>query len=179
MHATDRADPPPSGPLKRGVERKCSRNAVHSSYAFVGAWLFWTPVRLKEVTQPSQRAAVKSGPRAFFQSSVKTNTTHISPYICLITFFGLCVCDLQVAVPGSELLPAHDLPLQLPQRDVRAVKNHRVRAEFRGEFIVNMSHAEIEKAKNKKPRPTLSKKPDNCHRFCDARDAVSRWLLWK
>ena len=69
-----------------------------------------------------------------------------------LTFFGLCVCDLQVAVRGSELLPAHDLPLQIPQRDVRAVKYHRVVAEFGGEFIMNMSHAEI----TKKTGPTLS-----------------------
>lgn len=179
MHATDRADPTPSGPLMRGVERKCSRNAAHSSYPFVGAWLFWTPVRLKEVTQPSQRAAVKPGTRAFFQSSVKTNTIHISPYICFITFFGLCVCDLQVAVPGSELLPAHDLPLQLPQRDVRAVKNHRVRAEFRGEFIMNMSHAEIEKTNKLVLRCQKKTTTENCHRFCDDREAVSWWLLWE
>lgn len=71
--------------------------------------------------------------------------------LCFITFFGLCVSDLQVAVRGSELLSAHDLPLQISQRDVRAVKKHRVVAEFRGEFIMNMSHAETEQ----KPRLIL------------------------
>lgn len=63
-------------------------------------------------------------------------------HTCFITFFGLRVCDLQVAVPGSELLPAHDLPLQLIQRDVHAIKNHRVVAESGGEFIMNVSHDE-------------------------------------
>lgn len=72
-----------------------------------------------------------------------TNKTYIYTnfWIYLCTFFGLGVCDLQVAVPGSELLPAHDLLLQVRQRDVRPVKNHRVVAEFGGELIVNMSHA--------------------------------------
>lgn len=37
MHASDRADPPQSGPLMMGVERKCSRNAVHSLDPFVSA----------------------------------------------------------------------------------------------------------------------------------------------
>lgn len=101
--------------------------------------------------------------------------THISPYVCLITFFGLCVCDQQVAVPRPELLSVHDLPLQLPQRDVQAVKNHRVSAEFRGEFIMNMSHVETEK----KTSPYAVKKPDNYHCLCDAREALSWWLLWK
>lgn len=81
--------------------------------------------------------------------------THIGPYVCLITFFRLGVCDQQVAVPGPELLSAHDLPLQLLQRDVQAVKNHCVSAEFRGEFIMNMSHVEAEK----KTRPVLPKNP--------------------
>lgn len=78
--------------------------------------------------------------------------------MCHITFFGLRVCDLQVAVPRPELLPAHDLPLQLPQRDVRAVKNHRVGAEFGGEFIVNVSHVEIGTGR-KTPPKTIVQKP--------------------
>lgn len=76
------------------------------------------------------------------------------------------VSDLQVAVPRPELLPAHDLPLQLPQRDVRAVKNHRVGAEFGGEFIVNVSHVEIGRGRGKKQnnnRPKTVKK--RCHSF--------------
>ncbi len=107
---------------------------------------FLDPVKLKEVTQPSHRAAVKPGPRVFFQSS-NSQDKHIliGLYVRFnFTFFSLRVCDLQVAVPGSQLLPAHDLPLQVPQCDVRAVKNHRIIAEFGGEFIVNMSHAESE-----------------------------------
>lgn len=131
------------------------------------------------MTQPSQRAAVKPGTRAFFQSSVKTNTIHISPYIFLITFFGLCVCDLQVAVPGSELLPAHDLPLQLPQRDVRAVKNHRVRAEFRGEFIMNMSHAEIEKKTKLVLRCQKKQQPKTVTVSAMTEKWLSWWLLWE
>lgn len=60
------------------------------------------------------------------------------------TFFGLGVSDLQVAVPSSELLSAHDPSLQVIQRDVRAIENHSVVAEFRGELIMNMSHVETD-----------------------------------
>lgn len=73
------------------------------------------------------------------------NKLVISAHSCFITFFGLRVCDLQVAVPGSELLPAHDLPLQLIQRDVHAIKNHRVVVESGGEFIMNVRHDEKKK----------------------------------
>lgn len=75
------ADPPPSGPLMRGMKRKCNRNAVHSLYPFVGAWLFWTPVRLKEVTQPSQQPAVKSRTTCLLQKFSQDKHTHISPYM--------------------------------------------------------------------------------------------------
>lgn len=59
-------------------------------------------------------------------------------------FFALSVGDLQVAVRGSELLSAHDQPLQLLQGDVRAVKHHGVVAQFGGEFIMNMRHVDAE-----------------------------------
>lgn len=59
-------------------------------------------------------------------------------------FFALSVGDLQVAVGGSELLSAHDPPLQLLQGDVRAVKHHGVVAQFGGEFIVNVRHVDAE-----------------------------------
>lgn len=93
-----------------------------------------------------QPAVKKTLDHVFFFRSSNSRDKHtpiISPSVCLcdITFLGLCVGDLQVAVPGSQLLPAHDLPLQVLQRDVRAVKHHRVVAEFGGEFIMNMSHA--------------------------------------
>lgn len=98
--------------------------------------------------------------------TVRINTLSSVHTYVLITFFVLCVCDLQVAVPGSELLPAHDLPLQIPQGDVRAVKNHSVIAEFGGEFIMNMSHGETKQ----KPRPPLS---ENRQFVCDDRTPVS------
>lgn len=88
---------------------------------------------------------------------------------CFFTFFVLCVSDLQVAVPGSELLPAHDLPLQIPQRDVRAVKHHRVVAEFGGEFVVNMSHAEMD--------PKTVRKPTADSFPCGDRTPVSRYKV--
>lgn len=133
------------------------------------------PVELKEVTQKKKKKkkswpAVKQTnkhknlePRVFFQSSnSRDKHTAISPSVCLcdITFLGLCVGDLQVAVPGSQLLPAHDLPLQVLQRDVRAVKHHRVVAEFGGEFIMNMSHAGMTQKRKLAPRCQTT---DSCH----------------
>ena len=161
--------PPPPGRLMTGVKRKCSRNVSHSlSPPLLLSVLDFSghPVELKEVTQKKKQKNKKKNPLPpasckkktkkqkkkpqpldhvfFFQSSnSRDKHTPISPSVCLcdITFLGLCVGDLQVAVPGSQLLPAHDLPLQVLQRDVRAVKHHRVVAEFGGEFIMNMSHA--------------------------------------
>lgn len=91
-------------------------------------------------------------------------------FIICVFFFGLSVSDLQVAVRGSQLLPARDLPLQVLQRDVRAVKNHRVVAKFRGKFIMNMSHDGEAKSLEDRPLtllPALTK------------EAMSWELLWK
>lgn len=137
------------------MKRKCSRNVAHSLGPLVLAWLFWT-TEIGDASPPHPPTRQLSNLNHVFSTKVQLSTcrytakgkTVLSVHtLCFITFFGLCVCDLQVAVPGSELLPAHDLPLQISQRDVRAVKKHRVVAEFRGEFIMNMSHAETEKNK--------------------------------
>lgn len=113
----------------------------------------WTPKRTESCdAKASQRPAVKprttcSLPKFTYD---KTHThekeggkKHPTIQICHFTFFGLRVCDLQVAVAGPELLLSHDQLLELPQRDVRAVENHRVGAKFGGEFIVNVSHGEF------------------------------------
>lgn len=113
---------------------------------------FLDPVRLREVTQPCGTRQLADTVHVFrlkvqtcCLTTMKKHTFTVScPYMCYITFFGLRVSDLQVAVPGSQPLPAHDLPLQVSQREVRAVKHHRVVAELRGKFIMNMSHIETE-----------------------------------
>uniref|UniRef100_A0A3B5KC47 Uncharacterized protein n=1 Tax=Takifugu rubripes TaxID=31033 RepID=A0A3B5KC47_TAKRU len=75
------------------------------------------------------------------QSPAKMSTLLSIHHIRSFTFFCLRVCDLQVAVAGSELLPLHDEPLQC-------------------EFIMYMSHVSSEKGVKKKiekSRTTLTK----------------------
>lgn len=152
---TDRADPAPSGRLIKSMRRECSRNVAHSSHAFVVAWLLWTPKRCCWPKLTHTTHTQLSNQDHVFSSKVQNchdkHTLTISSHIWVVTLFGLSVCDLQVAVTGSELLPLHDLDLQVPQRDVWPVKKHRVVAEFGGKFIMNMSHGGI----NQKQSPTL------------------------
>lgn len=143
VHGTTRADPP-SGRLIGATKRECRRNVAHSSHLFcVPVWLFWTPVKLKEVTRTESRQL--SNPNHVFGLSSHLCRPHRYQSVrvhFMITLLALRVGDLQVAVPGSEPLPAHDLPLQVPQRDVRPVKHRRVVAELGGKFIMNMCHGE-------------------------------------
>lgn len=147
------------GLLITGVERNCSRNAVYS-WLFCQCMTFLEPGRTQRGDETFPSVLWQTRPTCFpLQSPAKMSTLLSSHHIRSFTFFCLRVCDLQVAVAGSELLPLHDEPLQLLKRDVRAVKNHRVGAPFRCEFIVYMSHVSSETGveKSKKSRTTLTK----------------------
>ncbi|MEQ2168438.1 hypothetical protein GOODEAATRI_014409 [Goodea atripinnis] len=77
------------------------------------------------------------------RESCRNVCSFIKPLLSRRDFSGApSQSEKEVAVPGSKLLPGHDLLFQVSQRDVRPVKNHRVVAEFGGELIMNMSHAE-------------------------------------
>lgn len=56
------------------------------------------------------------------------------------TFFGLRVGDLQVAVGRLQLLPAHDLALEVAQGDVQPVEGDRIIVELGGELVVHARH---------------------------------------
>lgn len=117
------------------------------------------------------QAAVKTCTTCFPNKTVRINTVLSVPHI---TFLALCVGDLQVAVRGSELLPAHDLPLQIPQRDAWAVNNHRVVAQLGGEFIMNMSHAGV---KTKNLTPVLSERTRQLTVSLQVTEHVYLWLV--
>lgn len=146
-----RGDPPP-GPFNYGCGEKLQQECglfitLLSVHDFSGARSHterWRNFACGPLTNPTHVFPV--------QSPAKMSTLLSSHHIRSFTFFCLRVCDLQVAVAGSELLPLHDEPLQLLKRDVRAVKNHRVGAPFRCEFIMYMSHVSSEKGgkKNRK-----------------------------
>lgn len=57
-----------------------------------------------------------------------------------LTFLRLRVGDLQVAVGGLQLLPPHDLLLQVAEGDVQAIEGDGVVLEFGREFIVHTGH---------------------------------------
>lgn len=142
------ANPPPA--LCTTYQHPCTMNVtgIKPFHTSVLAWHFWKGSTNGDATNhPNPRLSCCQFrttcllPKFILtRMTVKTKTN-----LSVFTLLALCVGYLQVAVCGSQFLPAHDLLLQLHQRDVRAVKNQRVVAEFGGEFVMNMSHFDTDR----------------------------------
>lgn len=181
FNASDLADPQWSATLARGAweQQECApfiEPPPPPSLSFCQRLTFLdgNPNGLKAVTQkPPSGQLSNLAPRVpkFTQEKTHANErkkgeTKSHSTICHFTFFGLRVCDLQVAVARPQLLLSHDQLLELPQRDVRAVENHRVGAEFRGEFIVNVSHGEFAEGRRRVVQNRLKEEQQFLLFFC-------------